>query len=121
MVDPDARPAGGESLRDFYRRVAEFADELACAGADGWGPRAGDVAVVAHGGTLRVLTAYLRGIPVERMSWEPLANGMHPAVAGWLADHRSHEIHQRGKTDESDRTAPARAGRPSRAAPGSRW
>jgi len=22
------RPAGGESLRDFYRRVAEFADDL---------------------------------------------------------------------------------------------
>ena len=36
---------------------------------------AGEVAVVAHGGTLRVLNAYLRGIPVERMGWEPLANG----------------------------------------------
>ena len=32
-------------------------------------------AIVAHGGTLRVLTAYLRGVPVERMSWEPVANG----------------------------------------------
>ena len=29
VVDADARPAGGESLRDFYRRVAEFADDLA--------------------------------------------------------------------------------------------
>ena len=31
--------------------------------------------VVAHGGTLRVMNAYLRGIPVERMRWEPLSNG----------------------------------------------
>ena len=30
---------------------------------------------MAHGGTLRVLSAYLRGIPVERMTWEPVANG----------------------------------------------
>ena len=29
VVDADARPPGGESLRDFYRRVAEFADDLA--------------------------------------------------------------------------------------------
>ena len=33
------------------------------------------VKIVAHGGTLRLLTAYLRGVPVERMSWEPVANG----------------------------------------------
>jgi broad specificity phosphatase PhoE len=30
--------------------------------------RAGEIVVVAHGGTLRMLNAYLRGIPVERMS-----------------------------------------------------
>jgi broad specificity phosphatase PhoE len=48
VVDPDARPPGGES---------------------------GDIAVVAHGGTLRMLNAYLRRIPVPDMSWEPLANG----------------------------------------------
>jgi 2,3-bisphosphoglycerate-dependent phosphoglycerate mutase len=76
VVDPDARPPDGESLRDFYWRVAGFADDLASQGT------AGEVAVVAHGGTLRVLTAYLRGVPVERMRWEPLANGcvlqVHP-------------------------------------------
>ncbi len=36
---------------------------------------AGEIALVAHGGTLRVLSAYLSGIPVERTRWEPLANG----------------------------------------------
>ena len=69
VVDPDAWPPDGESLRDLYRRVADFADDLLSAGPSG------EVAVVAHGGTLRVLTAYLRGVPVERMSWEPVANG----------------------------------------------
>jgi 2,3-bisphosphoglycerate-dependent phosphoglycerate mutase len=69
VIDPDAWPPDGESLRDLYRRVAGFADDLLAPGAPG------EVAVVAHGGTLRVLTAYLRGVPVERMSWEPVANG----------------------------------------------
>ena len=89
VVDPDARPEGGESLRDFYRRVAGFADELAAQllavpGRAMEAERAGEIAVVAHGGTLRVLNAYLRGIPVERMRWEPLSNGciMRSPTAG---------------------------------------
>jgi 2,3-bisphosphoglycerate-dependent phosphoglycerate mutase len=83
VVDADARPAGGESLRDFYRRVAEFADDL---------PALGDIAVVAHGGTVRMLNAYLRRIPVERMSWEPLANGSILRSPAWRGDHtRIHE------------------------------
>jgi 2,3-bisphosphoglycerate-dependent phosphoglycerate mutase len=66
VADPDARPPGGESVRDLFRRAAAFCDDLAAA--------AGDVVVVAHGGTLRVLGAYLNGVPVEEMSWEPLDN-----------------------------------------------
>jgi probable phosphoglycerate mutase len=74
VADPDARPPGGESLRDFYQRVAGFADDLA---ADDLAARdaAEEIAVVAHGGTLRMLSAYLRGVPVQDMSWEPLGNG----------------------------------------------
>jgi broad specificity phosphatase PhoE len=71
VVDPDARPEGGESLRDFYQRVASFAAGLA-GGAPGPDH---DIAVVAHGGTLRMLHAYLAGVPVEEMAWEPLGNG----------------------------------------------
>ena len=52
-----------------------FADELAARCRTTEAERAGEIAVVAHGGTLRVLNAYLRGIPVERMRWEPLSNG----------------------------------------------
>ena len=69
VIDPDARPPEGESLRDLYWRVADFAGDVLAPG----GPQ--EVAIVAHGGTLRVLTAYLRGIPVERMAWEPIGNG----------------------------------------------
>lgn len=67
VADPDARPAGGESVRDLYLRAAAFCNDLDGAIAD-------VVVVVAHGGTLRVLHAYLNGIPVEEMSWDPLEN-----------------------------------------------
>ena len=71
VADPDARPAGGESVRDLYRRAAEFIDELAATVDD---DDAGDVVVVAHGGTVRVLEAYLRGIPADQMGWGPVEN-----------------------------------------------
>ena len=74
VIDPDAWPPDGESLRDLYRRVADFADDLLAPGVPGE-VAPGEIAVIAHGGTLRVLTAYLRGVPVERMRWEPVANG----------------------------------------------
>ena len=70
VVDPDARPPGGESLREFYRRTAGFAADL-----EGRSPgEAAEIVIVAHGGTLRMLTARLRGVPVEQMSWEPRGN-----------------------------------------------
>ena len=48
-------------------------------------PALGDIAVVAHGGTVRMLNAYLRGIPVERMGWESLANGSILRSPAWPA------------------------------------
>jgi probable phosphoglycerate mutase len=85
VVDPDARPPGGESLRDFYRRVAGFVADLAEQRLPGLSPgrssglspgpgEAKEIVIVAHGGTLRMLSACLRGVPVERMAWEPLDN-----------------------------------------------
>jgi 2,3-bisphosphoglycerate-dependent phosphoglycerate mutase len=71
VADPDARPGGGESVRDLYRRAAEFIDELAVTVDD---DAAGDVLVVAHGGTVRVLEAYLSGIPADQMGWGPVQN-----------------------------------------------
>ena len=84
VVDADARPAGGESVREFYQRAAGFCDDLAITlSADGDGEAvggfpgladAGDVLVVAHGGTVRVLAAYLHGIAADQMTWGPVEN-----------------------------------------------
>ena len=83
----------------------------------------GDVAIVAHGGTLRMLNAYLRRIPVERMRWEPLANG---CILRAPAGRSTSPTHQKGKTDESDHPeirphCTCRAGPKSLATPDSPW
>ena len=57
----------------------------------------GDVAVVAHGGTLRVLYAYLHGIAVERMAWEPLENGR---ILRWPAQPQDHGLNPRERNDD---------------------
>jgi broad specificity phosphatase PhoE len=85
VIDPDTRPAGGESVRDLYLRAAAFCDDLAAGPRDGGGSRpaladtelaraGGDVLVIAHGGTVRVLDAYARGVPVDQMTWPPVDN-----------------------------------------------
>jgi 2,3-bisphosphoglycerate-dependent phosphoglycerate mutase len=71
VADPDARPANGESVRDLYGRAAEFLYELAATVGD---DADGDVVVVAHGGTVRVLEAYLGGVPADQMAWGPVQN-----------------------------------------------
>ena len=74
VVDPDTRPAGGESVRDLYHRAAAFCDDLAASLRDRGGTSSGDVLVIAHGGTVRVLDAYARGVPVDQMAWRPVDN-----------------------------------------------
>jgi broad specificity phosphatase PhoE len=32
------------------------------------------VLVIAHGGTVRVLDAYIHGVPVDQMTWRPVDN-----------------------------------------------
>ena len=71
VADADARPVGGESVRNLYRRAAQLIDELAATVDD---DDTGDVVVVAHGGTVRVLEAYLQGIPADQMGWGPVQN-----------------------------------------------
>lgn len=84
VTDPDARPAAGESVRDLYQRAAGFAEELAAAHDEDGGGQAGDVVVVAHGGTLRVLEAYLTGVAVEQMAWPPLENARVLRIPGYV-------------------------------------
>lgn len=86
VIDPDLRPPGGESVRDLYQRAAAFCADLAgLAGPGESAGEAGDVVIVAHGGTLRVLHAYLHGVPAERMAWPPLSNGRVVRVPDFAA------------------------------------
>jgi 2,3-bisphosphoglycerate-dependent phosphoglycerate mutase len=107
VIDPDARPAGGESVREMYQRAAAFCDELRAAAADGSGgsaagpfpglpDAAGDVLVIAHGGTVRVLAAYLHGIPADQMSWGPVENATVVHVPDFRAQSsfRQPSLHQ---------------------------
>lgn len=68
VVDADAAPESGESIRQFYARASECAAEL-LREADG-----GDVALVCHGGVVRVLLAWLDGIAPDDMTWPDVAN-----------------------------------------------
>jgi broad specificity phosphatase PhoE len=85
VIDPDARPSTGESVRDLYLRAAEFCDDLAARlrgdrdaspgpAEAGLGHAEGDVLVIAHGGTVRVLDAYLHDVAVDQMPWHPVGN-----------------------------------------------
>ena len=67
VVDADARPPEGESLRELYRRVAAFMDDAAAGAAEGG-------VVVTHGGVIRMAQAYAEGISVEAMVWGPVPN-----------------------------------------------
>jgi probable phosphoglycerate mutase len=69
VVDADARPEGGESIRDLYARATAFLDGLDASDVGG------EVVVVAHGGFVRVALAYLAGIAVEDMAWPVVDNG----------------------------------------------
>jgi broad specificity phosphatase PhoE len=79
LFDPDVRPPAGESVRDLYQRAAAFCDDLA-AGLRGG---TGDVLVITHGGTVRVIDAYLSGVPVDQMTWRPVNNATIVRIPGF--------------------------------------
>ena len=68
VVDADARPPEGESLRELYRRVGAFIADVERH------EREGDVLVITHGGVIRVAQAYCSRIAVGAMSWGPVPN-----------------------------------------------
>ncbi len=69
VVDPDAAPTGGESVRQLVARVAGFLEQL-----PGTLPP-GDVVLVVHGGVVRACLAHLDGVAPEAMTWGPVGNG----------------------------------------------
>jgi len=68
VVDADAAPESGESIRQFYGRASECAAEILREVG------AGDVALVCHGGVVRVLLAWLDGIAPDEMTWPEIGN-----------------------------------------------
>jgi broad specificity phosphatase PhoE len=87
VADADLRPSGGESVRDFYDRVARLVDDLAD-GPDG------DVVAVCHGGTMRVASAYLGGVAPEDMEWRAIDNAQMATfeVAGRVRQRAGVEV-----------------------------
>ncbi len=82
VVDAEARPQQGESLREMYERVGAFISELEHREPDG------DVLVVTHGGVIRIAQAYCAGVDVDAMVWGPVPNAsvwgfgrLHPSAA----------------------------------------
>ncbi len=69
VVDSHARPAGGESLEELYRRAGGFVDWLR---HQAFGT---DALVVTHGGTIRMLRAYCAQRPVDGLTWDTVRNG----------------------------------------------
>ncbi len=69
VVDADAAPAGGESIRQLYERATSCAATILDA-------HAGDVVLVCHGGVVRVLLAWLDGVEPGQMPWPDVDNAL---------------------------------------------
>jgi broad specificity phosphatase PhoE len=68
VVNPDARPAGGESFRDVVRRAELFVEHAHAEWPDD------PLLVVTHGGMIRALRAYCARAPLEGLTWDPVGN-----------------------------------------------
>ena len=66
--DADTRPDQGESRREVWSRVTGFVDRLL------ENPPADEIAIVSHGGPIRLAAAYLAREDVESMTWREVAN-----------------------------------------------
>ncbi|MGH8994618.1 MAG: histidine phosphatase family protein [Acidimicrobiales bacterium] len=69
-TDPDAKPEGGESVRELYERATGCLDGFAAM------PPASTFAVVTHGGFLRVVKAWFDQVPFEAMRWPRTPNAV---------------------------------------------
>lgn len=69
VVDADAAPPGGETVRRFYDRVTGLLGDILAAGT-------GDAVVVAHGSVAALVLAWLAGLGPDEMAWLPLDSGL---------------------------------------------
>jgi 2,3-bisphosphoglycerate-dependent phosphoglycerate mutase len=68
VVNENARAPGGESLLDVYLRCSTFLRRLIDTPTDG------DVVVVAHGGSIRMLRALVDNAVLEGLTWDVVPN-----------------------------------------------
>jgi broad specificity phosphatase PhoE len=68
VVDEDASPLEGESLRQLWQRAGDFVDELRSNRADQ------RLLLVTHGGTIRALRAYCQGLSMMNLEWDRVGN-----------------------------------------------
>ena len=82
VLDPDAAPPGGESVRALLARVAGLLDELANGHLEG----SGGVVLSTHGGVVRAVSAQAAGRAKEPVRWPAVVNGsvlevtLHPGA-----------------------------------------
>lgn len=68
VVDDQAHPPGGESLRELQARAGNFIESLH---AERTGER---LLLVTHGGTIRALRAYCEGVTMQNLAWDRVRN-----------------------------------------------
>jgi broad specificity phosphatase PhoE len=68
VVDEHTRAPGGESLHDVYLRCASFLRSLYER------PEDGNVVVVAHGGSIRMLRALAAQVELRGLAWDTVPN-----------------------------------------------
>ena len=67
VIDADAAPVGGESIRVFYNRVRSAIAETV-------GAVDGKVAIFTHGGVVRMVEGIVAGTPPQDLKWGPVEN-----------------------------------------------
>jgi broad specificity phosphatase PhoE len=87
VTDPDARPPGGESVRQLYDRVTGLLRDLLHGDLLG-SPASRRLILVTHGGPIRVAGAYLAGLGPAEMTWTTVPNGSIVAVWPAQTDRR---------------------------------
>ncbi len=68
VINEDAHPEMGESLRELYDRSGRFVRETIETYGDA------RLLVVTHGGTIRAMEAYVSGTSIEEWHWGGVAN-----------------------------------------------
>ena len=85
VCDIDAKPAGGESLREMFDRTASFLRDTLNDGRDD------RILLVSHGGPIRTMLSYASGVELHGSWWLPVEN-----CSCWPLDRNYAEVLSKG-------------------------